>query len=151
MNKKETKEKEKQLDLGLKNAPQNIFYKYKDRYDIWIAGLETKKFIKDPLTWFVLILSLTLIFTQIYNITEIERIPTEIPIFNYFLNYSKRLTSKEWIYTYPAMGTFVLLVGLFISNTYYHKEKLLSRTLLLIILLTNISLCIVFMKLLFTF
>lgn len=63
MKKKSIKEKDKdiQLDLGLKNNPKNIFYKYKSRYDIWLAEFETRRFIRDSLTWFTSIIDIAII------------------------------------------------------------------------------------------
>ena len=96
-------EKQKQLNFGLKNSPQNIYFKYKDQYEVWLAGLETKKFMKDILTWFTIILSITFIFTEIYLIETHEQLPSRIPIFNYFINSSKRLTVNELIYLYYTL------------------------------------------------
>lgn len=77
--------KEKQLEFGLKGTPKNIYYKYKKQYELWLAGLETKKFIKDPLTWLTIILSISLVGTQIYMIESKDKIPQKVPIFNSFL------------------------------------------------------------------
>lgn len=150
--KRNTEEKkEKQLDFGLKNPPQNIYYKYKDQYDLWLARLETHKFMKDILVWFVLICSISLIFTQIYTIETLNRLPSQIPVFSYFFTLSMRLADSYWIYTYPAISTIVLLVGIYLSNRYFHKERELAKVLLITILLANISLAIIFMKLVYTF
>lgn len=149
--KKGEKKKEKQLNLGLKNTPANIYYKYKDRYDVWSAGLETRKFLKDIFTWFVVILSITFIATEVYLIVNKGSIPSEIPIFNYFVAPAERLVSDMWIYVYPLIGSTVLLIGILIANMFYHKERELSKILLLTVLLTNFSLCIIFLKLLHTF
>jgi hypothetical protein len=143
--------KEKQLDFRLKNPPQNIYYKYKDQYELWLAGMETRKFIKDVLTWFVIIISVSLIVTEIYMIANLSSLPTQIPVFNYFFTLSRRLVSQEWIYLYPFLGTVLLLIGTFTAKHYYNKEKELSRTLLLATLFANITLCMIFLKLVYTF
>ncbi len=151
MGKNKKEKKEKQLDFGLKNPPQNIYYKYKDQYELWLSKLETRKFTQDILTWFVLITTSSLIFTQIYSIQTLENLPTRIPVFNYFFTLSMRLVNSNWIYIYTAMGILLLLIGTYFANKYYHREKELSKVLLIAVLLANISLSFIFMKLLYTF
>lgn len=143
--------KEKQLDFGLKNSPKNIYYKYKDQYELWLAGLETKKFMKDPLTWFSLIFSSTFIAIQMYLIESTKKIPTEIPIFNYFINPSRRIASDEYIYMLPMVCLLVLISTMILSNRYYHKERDLSKVITIIAVLVNLSICLVFLKLFLTF
>lgn len=147
----EKKKKEKQLEFGLKNTPKNVYYKYKEQYEIWLAGLETKKYIKDPLTWFTIILSATLIGTQLYLIEKEVRIPTKLPIFSYFLNPSKRLVSEEYIYLLPIFCAVLLIISIVLTNRYYHRERELSRILSIVTLLANISVCVVFIKLFLIF
>lgn len=147
----EKKKKEKQLDLGLKNTPKNVYYKYKEQYDIWLAGLETKKYIKDPLTWFTIIISLSLIGIQIYLIEKEAKLPSKIPIFNYFLNPGKRLISDEYIYLIPLFCAILLIITIILTNKYYYRERELSMTLSIVTLLANISICIVFIKLFLIF
>ena len=147
----EKKKKEKQLDLGLKNTPKNVYYKYKEQYDIWLAGLETKKYIKDPLTWFTIIISSTLIGTQIYLIEKQVKLPSKIPIFNYFLNPGKRLIPDEYIYLIPLFCVILLIITIILTNKYYYRERELSITLCIATLLANISICLVFIKLFLIF
>lgn len=152
MNRKSVKEKkEKQLDFGLKNPPQNIYYKYKDQYELWLSKLETYKFMKDLLMWFVVVISLSLIVTQIYTIQSIDVLPTKIPVFNYFFTLTFRLANTYWIYIYPALSSIVLITGLLFTNKYYHTERELSRTLLVSILLVTLSLSIILLKIVYTF
>ena len=113
------KKKEKQLELTLPDTPKNIYYKYKNQYELWLAGIETKKFVKDPLTWFVIITSLALIATQVYTIQSKTQIPSKVPIFNYFPNPSKRLVANQYIYFFPilcflivAFLTYMFLISL---------------------------------------
>lgn len=141
------KKKEKQLDFDLHNAPKNIYYKYKEQYELWLAGLETKRYIKDPLTWFTILTSISLIGTQLYIIETREKIPQKVPIFNYYLNPSKRLVSDEYIYLLPILSILVLIVTILLSNRYYHRERELSKILGIVSLLTNISICLIFIKL----
>lgn len=148
---KEKNKKEVQLDFGLKDTPKNIYFKYKDQYELWLAGLETRKYIKDPLTWLTIILSVTLLFTQIYMIETNANIPSKIPILNYFSTPSKRLLEREYIYMYPGISLFLLTVSIYISTVYYHKERALSKEILITMLLVSFSICLVFLNLIYSF
>ncbi|HOC97382.1 MAG TPA: hypothetical protein PLK49_00115 [Candidatus Dojkabacteria bacterium] len=145
------KKKEKQLELTLPDTPKNIYYKYKNQYELWLAGIETKKFVKDPLTWFVIITSLALIATQVYTIQSKTRIPSKVPVFNYFLNPSKRLVANQYIYFFPVLSFLILLCTIALANSYYHKERELIKVLEIVCLLANISICFIFMKLVLIF
>ena len=145
------KKKEKQLELTLPDTPKNIYYKYKNQYELWLAGIETKKFIKDPLTWFVIITSLALTATQVYTIQSKTRIPSKVPVFNYFLNPSKRLVANQYIYFFPVLSFLILLCTIALANSYYHKERELIKVLEIVCLLANISICFIFMKLVLIF
>jgi hypothetical protein len=145
------KKKEKQLELTLPDTPKNIYYKYKNQYELWLAGIETKKFVKDPLTWFVIITSLALIATQVYTIQSKTRIPSKVPVFNYFLNPSKRLVANQYIYFFPVLSFLILLCTIALANSYYHKERELIKVLEIVCLLSNISICFIFMKLVLIF
>ncbi|KKP65984.1 MAG: hypothetical protein UR61_C0007G0004 [candidate division WS6 bacterium GW2011_GWE1_34_7] len=149
--KKEKERKEKQLQFGLKNTPKNIYFKYKDQYELWLAGLETKKFIKDSLTWFTIILSSSFLFTEMYMIETTTEIPSEIPVLNYFLTPSKRLVSNEYIYLFPFLTLLILIISISLSNSYYHKERELSKTVLIVMLLVNLSICLIFLNLFYLF
>lgn len=143
--------KEKQLNFGLRNTPKNIYFKYKEQYDIWLAGLETKKFIKDPLTWLTIVISISLIVTQVYMIETKDSIPSKIPVFNYFLSPIEKLVQNEYVYLFPLLSIVILLVTIFLSNKYYHKERDLSQIIIVTTLLVNISICLIFLKLFLTF
>ena len=129
------KKKEKQLELTLPDTPKNIYYKYKNQYELWLAGIETKKFVKDPLTWFVIITSLALTATQVYTIQSKTQIPSKVPIFNYFLNPLKRLAANQYIYFFPILCFLILLCTIVLSNSYYHKERELIKVLEIVCLL----------------
>ena len=145
------KKKEKQLELTLPDTPKNIYYKYKNQYELWLAGIETKKFVKDPLTWFVIITSLALTATQVYTIQSKTQIPSKVPVFNYFLNPSKRLVANQYIYFFPVLSFLILLCTIALANSYYHKERELIKVLEIVCLLSNISICFIFMKLVLIF
>jgi len=148
---KKKKEKEKQLDFGLKNTPKNIYYKYKDQYELWLAGLETKKFIKDSFTWFALVISLSLIATEFITIEKESNIPSRIPLLNYYINPSARLVPNEYIYLFPLLGLFVVIATLYIASRNYHRERSFSKLILLAMLLCNSSLCLILLKLFLIF
>lgn len=148
--KKEKKKKEKQLDFGLKNNPKNIYFKYKDQYELWLAGLETKKYFKDPLLWFTIVISASLLFTQGYTIRN-STIPSKIPVLNYLIYPGNRLASTNFIYLFPILGGSILIAGIMLSRSYYHKERQLSKILMIVILLTNMSLCLIFLRLFIIF
>lgn len=149
--KKEKKTKEPQLDLGLKDSPKNKYYKYKGKYSIWLAGLDTKKYLKDPLIWFFIIFSSVFIGAQVYSILNFQNIPSKIPLFNYYIEFIPRLVNSQWIYVLPSIGLLCLVLGIIFSSYYYHKERALSKTLLLTTVLANLSLCVIFFKLISTF
>ena len=148
---KKKKEKEKQLDFGLKNTPKNIYYKYKDQYELWLAGLETKKFIKDPFTWFTLVISFSLITTQMLTIEGEENIPSKIPILNYYINPSLRLVHNEYVYLFPLLAISLVVISIYFSSKNYHRERSLSKLILLAMLLSNLSLCLILLKLFLIF
>ncbi len=147
---KTEKKKEVQLDFGLKNPTKNIYYKYKDQYELWLSQLETYRFMKDLLMWFVVIMNISLITTQIYTIQTLDRLPSRIPIFNYFSTLSYKLAPSSWIYIYPIMSMSILLIGIVFANRYYHKERELSKALLVSTLLAIFSLCMILLKLVYT-
>ncbi|PKN02482.1 hypothetical protein CVU76_00365 [Candidatus Dojkabacteria bacterium HGW-Dojkabacteria-1] len=151
MKKKEKEKKEKQLDFGLKNPPQNIYYKYKDQYELWLSGLETHRFMKDLLMWFVLVMSISLISTQIYSILNLEILPSRIPVLGYFFSLSLRLVDSFWIYFLPSLSILILISGFLFANKYYHRERELSKLLLVAVLLSTMSLSVIFFKLVYSF
>ena len=146
-NKKKPK-KEKQLNLGLKQSPKNIFYKFKLNLSEFLIRFEIKEFLRNPFTWLVTILSLSFIITQGYILYEnISSYPIKLPIWQNQVSLSKRLVNKEFLYIFPSLSIFVLIIGIFLSNIYYHKEKFLSKILLFSILLSIISITFAFLKL----
>ena len=66
MGRKDKPKKEKQLDLGLKGSPKNLFYKLKSKLSNFLIRFELKEFLRNPFTWFVIIISLAFIAVQIY-------------------------------------------------------------------------------------
>ena len=93
MKKTDIKEpKEVQLDLGIKEPFKNRFYKVKDKADRAVRRLEVRKYLKDPLTWAMIIISIILILTHIYLIySNWNNYPSLIPIFKYQIQNINKL------------------------------------------------------------
>ena len=126
--KKRKESKEQQLQFGLKDTPKNIYYKYKDQYEVWLAGLETRKYVKDPLTWFTLVISLTFVITEISILESNTKIPSKIPLFNYFIAPSERLVIKDLAYLFPALSSSSLwYLYTYLIFTTTRKEIFLRR------------------------
>ena len=148
MVKKEKPKKEKQLDLGLKQSPKNILYKIRSKISDILIRFEIKEFLRNPFTWFVIILSLCLIGVQIYILlNNISSYPNEIPIWQNQTSLEKRLENKEFLYFFPSLSGFIIIFGSVLTNIFYHKEKFLSKMMLLSIILSIIGLTIAFLKL----
>lgn len=149
--KKKKESKEQQLQFGLKDTPKNIYFKYKDQYEVWLAGLETRKYVKDPLTWFTLVMSITFLITEISILESSTRIPSKIPLFNYYIAPIERLVVKDLAYLYPFLSLLIIVISVYLSNLYYHKERELSKTLLIVMLISSLSLCLIFLNLFYSF
>jgi hypothetical protein len=148
MSKKEKPKKEKQLDLGLKQSPKNFLYKIKRGLDAFLVKFEIKRFLRSPFTWFTIIISLSLIFFLFYIlIQEISIYPKELPVWQNQTSLYKRLADKDSLYFFPVASSIVLLSGILFANFFYHKEKFLSKILLLTVLLSIIGLTLSFLKL----
>jgi len=148
MAKKEKPKKEKQLDLGLKQSPKNLLYKFRKSFSNFLVRFEIKEYLRNPFTWFVIILSLSFIATQIYIlVNELPSYPQELPLWQNQTSLGKRLANKNLLYSIPIICGSVLILGGILSNVFYHKEKFLSKMLLLSVLLSIIGLTFSFLKL----
>lgn len=137
---KPQKEEVKQLDLGIKDPFKNKFFKLKSSIELSILQFEVRKFLKDPLVWGVLVISLILIAQQALLIYQnIDSLPLYIPIFKYFLSAERKLVTTEYILAFPVISAFVLLSSLYLTSRYYNREKTLTKLLLLSILLVTFS------------
>ena len=131
------KPKEKQLNLGLKQSPFNLLFKQKDRFDLFRARWDTKRYTKSTWVWFTIVLSFSLIATQIVTILEnISLLPQQIPVFQFYVDNVARLAPQDFIYSAPAVSSLLLILGIIFSNKYYNKERNLANTLLLACLLS---------------
>jgi len=137
---KPKEEKVKQLDLGIKDPFKNKIYRIKGKTDNIILQFEVRKFFKDPFFWFVIVFSLVMIAQQIYWIqTNISQFPSLTPILNYNLSSDTRLLPKYFLYIFPSISLFSIIVSTIVTARYYNKEKMLSKLVLLCGLLTSIS------------
>lgn len=140
--------KEKQLNLGLKQSPKNWLYKIKYKVSDTLIRFEIKEFLRNPFTWMVIILSICFTATQIYIlVNHLSSYPNELPLWQNQTSLGKRLESREYLYILPIISSSILVLGSLLSNIFYHKEKFLSKMLLLSVLLSVSSLTIAFLKL----
>jgi hypothetical protein len=132
-----SKNQETQLDLGLKSPFRNKLFEIKERISKFFAYLEVFKFLREPLNWFFITLSLFFIGMQAYFIYKtLGSLPNELPIFSYFTNLEKKLGATVFIYSLPALSVIIALVGTRLSYKYFHKERVMSALLLLSVLLS---------------
>ncbi len=137
---KPKEEKVKQLDLGIKDPFKNKIYKIKGKTDNIILQFEVRKFFKDPFFWFVIVFSLVMIAQQIYWIqTNIAKFPSLTPILNYNLSSDARILPKYFLYIFPSISLFSIIVSTIVTARYYNKEKMLSKLVLLCGLLASVS------------
>ena len=147
MSTKKTQEKE-QLNLKLKESPFNGLSKYKERFELFKARWDIHKYSKSSWVWFTIILSFSLIITQIVSILEsFSLLPKEIPLQQIFVNAENTLASTSLIYLAPSLSAFILMVGDLISNKFCSKERGLSNTLLWVMFLANLVITIALIRL----
>jgi hypothetical protein len=138
--KRQEKDESKQLDLGIKEPFKNRFFKIKRSIDFAILKFEVRKFLKDPLIWGVLVVSTVLIVQQIYLIVvNLERLPSYIPLFRYFISIPQKLSLKDNIILLPTISAVGLLLSFVFTSRYYNSEKKLIKILLFSSLLCTIS------------
>ena len=138
--KRKQEEKEKQLDLGIKEPFKNRFFKIKRSIDFAILKFEVRKFLKDPLVWATLIITVVLIAQQIYFIsTNLAQLPVYVPVFRYFISIPSKLVVKDYIIIFPTISVVGLLLSFLFTSRYYNSEKALTKILLFTSLLCTIS------------
>jgi hypothetical protein len=139
---------EKQLDLGIKEPFKNRFYKLKGKTDKAVQRLEVRRYLQDPLTWGVIIISLFLIATQGYLIyTNWDKFPTLIPIFKYQLLNAQKLADSEYVLIYPALSLMALIFTIIVTGKFYSREKYLVKFLLVSTFLSSFSLTVILIDL----
>ena len=150
MNKKKVvKEEEiKQLDLGIKEPFINKFFKVKGNIDLAILRFEVRKFLKDPLVWATLTISLVLIAKQISLIYDnFHNLPLYLPIFRHFITIPRKLVEKDYILIFPVISITVLFLSFLFTSRYYNTEKFLTKFLLFGSILCTISQTIILIDL----
>jgi hypothetical protein len=145
---KKRKQKDLQLSLNLKHSLFNGLAKYKERFEMFRAQWDIKKYTKSAWVWFTIVLSLSFLITQIYTIQEkISILPKQIPIFQIYIDSNKTLAPTNYIYFIPALSLLITVVGIIFSNKYYNQEKQLSNTLLWVMFLANLVITISLIRL----
>jgi hypothetical protein len=141
-------EPNKQLDLGIKEPFKNRFLNIRRKTSGVLLQLEVKKFLKDVFFWFVTVTNTMMLVLQGYVLfIHFNNIPTIIPILNYYRDSIDRLVNKEYLFIFPAITTFSILLEIFVIARYYNKEKVLAKFILFCSLLTSISSSIVLLYL----
>ena len=129
---KEKRKKDDQLELNLKQSVFSGIAKYKNRFELFRAKWDIKRYTKSNWVWFTIIISLSLLITQIYTIVEkFSSLPTKLPILQIYIDANKTLIAKDLIYLIPAISLILIIVDVIFSNKYYNKERNLANTLLL--------------------
>ncbi|NMC09177.1 hypothetical protein GYA44_02510 [Candidatus Microgenomates bacterium] len=150
--KQQKEEKIEQLGLGIKEPFKNKFFNIKRKFDFFLLKFEVKKFLKDPLVWCVVVISIVMILTQLYLLKEnYYDLPTYLPIFKTFVTLTSKLVSKEYILAYPVISASVLLLGMIVVSNYYNREKSLTKMILFAIFFTCIAQSIILIDLIRSF
>ncbi|MGI6443629.1 MAG: hypothetical protein ACOX06_01320 [Candidatus Dojkabacteria bacterium] len=145
---KTEEEQYKQLDLEIEEPFKNRFYKIKKDFDDVVIKLEVVKFLKDPLVWAALMAFLILTLYQVYIIsTNINSLPTSLPIFKFYINPKNILAPKEMIYLYPIISTTISVPTFIFASRNYSREKHLTKLLLVSIIIAIISLTVILVNL----
>lgn len=136
---KKDKKKNDQLKLSLKESFFGGIAKYKNRFELFRAKWDIKRYTKSNWVWFTVVLSLSLIATQIFTILEnFSSLPQRIPIFAIYIEAEKTLADRGFVYLIPAISILITVVSIIFSNRYYNKERNLSNTLLWGMFLANL-------------
>ncbi|KUK76626.1 MAG: transmembrane(s)protein [candidate division WS6 bacterium 34_10] len=139
--------KEEQLNLKLKESPLNGLAKYKGRLELFRAKWDIRKYTKSSWVWFSIVLSFSLIATQLFTILEeYSLLPKKIPIFQIYVDSEDTLASSSLIFLAPILSFLIVIVGIVVSNKYYNKERDLSNTLLWVMFLANLVITIALIR-----
>jgi hypothetical protein len=145
---KEKNLENKQLNLKLKESPFNLLAKYKERFEISRAKWDIKKYTKSTWVWFTIVLSISLITTQIFTILEkASSLPKKIPLLRIYVDPNETLASGNLIFIIPIVSIVILITGIIVSNKVYNKERNLSGTLLWAMFLANFVMTIALIRL----
>lgn len=146
------KEEIKQLDLDIKEPFKNKFFKIKGKADFLLLKFEVKKFLKDPLLWATITISLVMILTQLLLLREnYESLPTYLPIFKTYITLTSKLVVKEYLLVYPTISITTLLLGSIAESNYYNREKSLTKIILFAVLAISLSQTIILIDIIKSF
>lgn len=150
--KPEAEEKTKQLDLDIKEPFTNKFFNIKRKIDFFILKFEVKKFLKDPLLWATITISLVMILTQLLLLREnYDSLPTYLPIFKTYITLTSKLVVKEYLLVYPIISITTLLLGSMAVSNYYNREKSLTKIVLFSVLGISLSQTIILIDIIKSF
>lgn len=150
--KPEAEEKIKQLDLDIKEPFTNKFFNIKRKIDFFILKFEVKKFLKDPLLWATITISLVMILTQLLLLREnYDSLPTYLPIFKTYITLTSKLVVKEYLLVYPIISITTLLLGSMAVSNYYNREKSLTKIVLFSVLSISLSQTIILIDIIKSF
>ena len=128
---KEKVKKNDQLQLSLKQSFFSGIAKYKNRFELFRAKWDIKRYTKSNWVWFTIIISISLLITQVFTILEkFSLLPTKLPILQVYIDASSTLIKKEFIYLIPGISLLLIIIDVVFSNKYYNKERNLANTLL---------------------
>jgi membrane glycosyltransferase len=145
---KKSKDENKQLNLKLKESPFNFLVKFKESIELSRAKWNIKRYTKSTWVWFTIVISISLIVTQLYTIQEeFSNLPKKFPLFQIYVDSNKTLTETVYIYLIPAISVFIIVIGIIFSNKYYNKERELANTLLLSMFLSVLVITIALIRL----
>ena len=146
--KKVSEEKPQQLDLGIKEPFINKFFKIKSNLDLAILRFEVRKFLKDPLIWAGLVITIVLLLHQCYLIyTNYVDFPVYLPVFKYFISIPNKLVNKEFVAIFPIITIFSLILTFIFTPRFYNSEKILTKFLIFSLLLCSLAQSIILVDL----
>ncbi len=126
------------MELGLRSPLANVLFNVKGRIAKLFLYFDAARYFKDALNWFYIVLTISLIAIQIYfSIKSYNQLPAEVPMLSYFNQLDKRLIYRQYIFALPLVSILMLFIAGRFSYKYFHKERALTRILLLILLLST--------------
>lgn len=126
-------EKPQQLDLGFKQPFFNFLHVIKYRLKNSFRIFDLMKYAKDPTVWLLNTASVSLITLQTYIlITTYNRLPKILPLIEFYNIEAMKLSSRDSVFSIPALSTVILLTAIILSYRWYNREKELVKLLMFI-------------------
>jgi hypothetical protein len=145
---KKKEEKPKQLNLGLKSPLSNFIHIISYRISNSFRVFDLMKYAKDPTVWFINTAIVSLIVLQIFTlITTFNRLPTVLPLVEFYNLDSLKLAERDYILVIPAISIITLLITFILSYKWYNREKELVKLLMLITLFSTFALTVHILRL----